>query len=246
MFGAWQKGVVCLALAALASGAGARRARAQAAAGDHGVDAPGATLEPPRAVNAPPEPRFFLHPTRDGGYTYDGPTFGARISPDGRVTFHDRHFQLSPDGPDPSTVGIDAVTPQVPISGDIPVAIESRPGVRFDVTDEYMRLMGQDPARDEKMTFLAATFDIRMNMAMQVRSAQQRAALAELPDRLAGLWRDPRLTPIERLHLLRAMWDDLAPGPDADPARAVIRTFAQQHLPAQDAAAFSPNPAGPR
>jgi hypothetical protein len=41
------------------------------------------------------------------------------------------------------------------------------------------------------------------------------------------------------------MWDDLAAGPDADPARAIIRAFAQQHLSAQEAAGFSANNAGP-
>jgi hypothetical protein len=234
----WPRTALCLAFAALVNVAGGTGARAQQA-GTSGFDtARGATLEPPRAVNAPPEARYMLHPTREGGYTYEGPQFGASIAPDGSVSFKARHLQLSPDGADPSTVGIDAVTPQVPISGDIPVAIESRPGVRFDLTDEYMRLLGKDPARDEKVAFLAATFDLRMNMATQVRRVQRQAALSELPQRLAELWRDPRLTPTERLHLLRAMWDDLAAGPEADPARAIIRTFAQTHLAPPDAGNF--------
>jgi len=230
---------VCLGSAFWAGPVGARDAAAQdVPTGSELDEPPGAVLQPPRPANAQPEARFKLKPTKDGGYDYDGTQFGARIAPDGSVSFNTHHIHLAPDGTDPSTVGIDAVTPQVPYSGIFPPAIPSMPGVTFDATDEYLRLLGQDPARDQKLAFLAATFELRLQMATRARRMRQQASLAELPGRLTALWQDPRLTPAERLHWLQAMWAELIDGPEADPARAIIRTFAQQHLSPQDAATF--------
>lgn len=230
MSGAWR---ICAVVAALVSSAG------PAAAQSSLDQPPGTVLEPPSGAPGTGErPRFHLQPTREGGYVYDGTQFSARIAPDGTVSFDTHHFQLSPDGPDPSSVGIDAVTPQVPISGQFPPAIESRPGFRFDVTDEYLRLVGQDPARVEKANFLAATFDLRMDMVTRAQRARQQSAAGALPAQLAQLWQDPRFTATERVRLLQGMWNDLDSGPQAEPAREIIRAFARAHLSAGEAAGF--------
>jgi hypothetical protein len=225
---------------ALAAGLAAPRARADDGnAGTDVMEPPGAVLQPPqRGTISAERPRFELHPTPDGGYLYRGPQFGARIHRDGSVQFIGPTATFPPDGTDPATVGIDAVTPQDPISGDIPIAVESRPGLMFDATDEYLRLLGKDPAKLEKTQFLAATFDLRMKMAYRTRDAQRRTALAELPGRLEEVWTDPRFSEIERRHLLLAMWNDLAPGDDGAPARAVIRKFVDEHLLPGEAALF--------
>jgi hypothetical protein len=231
--------VLSLALAA-------PRARADDGSGGAGnnagadvVQPRGTELEPPqRGAMSAERPRYELHPTPDGGYLYRGHQFGARIRRDGSVAFIGPTAEFPPDGTDPATVGIDAVTPQDPISGDVPIAIESRPGIRFDATDEYMRLLGKDPAKLEKTQFLAATFDLRLKMAYRARDAQRRTALAELPGRLEEVWTDPRFSEVERRHLLLAMWNDLAPGADGEPARVVIRKFVDEHMLPGEAAMF--------
>jgi hypothetical protein len=223
----------------LAAAAAPGAAHAQQPPGYDVMEPPGTVLTPPQRGTIPAErPRFELRPTTDGGYVYRGAEFGARIARDGSVTFIGPKASLPPDGTDPATVGIDAVTPQDPISGDIPIAIESRPGIRFDATDEYMRLLGKDPARQQKTQFLAATFELRMRMAMRARYAEKQTALDELPRRLDALWSDPRFTPAERRHVLIAMWAELIPGADGDGARKIIRRFAEDHLPPEDLAPF--------
>jgi hypothetical protein len=231
-----------LALTAIAAAALARAIAADDVPAPRAPDVtepPGAVLQQPQTGTTPPpeKRRYQLKPTRDGGYAYEGPDFNARIAPDGTVSFSRPGIQLAPAGPDPRTVGIDAITPQDPIGG-APIAVPSGPGIRFDATDEYLRAMGKDPVRQQKAEFLAATFDLRINMTARANRARTRAALDELPAWLDRIWHDPRFTPAERRHLLAAMWDDLAPGPDGDAARAVIRSFAQQHLTAQEAASF--------
>jgi hypothetical protein len=201
---------------------------------------PGATLAPsPRnPIGGQAEGRRYqLQSTPEGGYAYVGPRFAARIAPDGSVAFSGRDVQIVPQG-DVQTIGRDAVTAEDPISSRIPIAVEARPGVRFDATDEYLRLLGKDPAKGEKAAFLAATFDLRAKMAAHAQRALVREALAELPARLEQIWQDPRLSPAERRHLLLATWGDLDRGPEGDAARSVIRGFARSHLPSEEAAVF--------
>jgi hypothetical protein len=195
--------------------------------------------------------RFTLQKQRDGSYVYRGSAFDARIATDGAVKFSDHGaVRLIPDysgperakapmpGRDPTTTGdVSGSVPDVRPNNNL-VMVEARPGVRFDVTDEYMHALGKDPARPQKTAFLAATFDLRSNLALESRRHATRMALEDLPARLDSIWRDPQLTPAERLHVLQALWSELGQGPDADAARVVIQRFANQHLPASEAAAF--------
>ena len=57
---------------------------------------------------------------------------------------------------------------------------------RFDVSDELTRFSGQDPSRFQKATFLAATRDRRLQMAVKMHAANIRRADAELPIAVAG------------------------------------------------------------
>ena len=52
---------------------------------------------------------------------------------------------------------------------------------RFDVSDELTRFSGQDPSRFQKATFLAATHDRRVQMAVRTHAANIQRAAAELP-----------------------------------------------------------------
>ena len=58
---------------------------------------------------------------------------------------------------------------------------------RFDLTDELTRFSGQDPNRFQKATFLAATRDRRIQMAVRTHAANIRRATAELPARLQAI-----------------------------------------------------------
>jgi hypothetical protein len=192
--------------------------------------APGATLEPPRSMNpSSPATKYPLRPAPDGGYLYVGTAFDAHIAPDGAVTFSTRGsaFTRAADtrapGRDPTTSGESA-------------AAGGGPGLRFDVTDEYLRRLRKDPTRDAKAAFLTGTFDIRLKMALAARDEIRRGALARLPTRLNELWRDPRLTALERQTILLATWNTL--GSENADARDIVGDFARRHLPPAKAAAF--------
>ena len=192
--------------------------------------APGATLAPPRSSGATPlSKRYPLGPTPDGGYLYQGPSFDARIAPDGGVTFSSARAPFA-RLPEPRAPGRD------PTTGGDPTAVGGGPTLRFDVTDEYLRRLRKDPARDAKAAFLTGTFDLRMKMALAAKDDLRRAALARLPARLDELWSDPGLTASQRRKILQATWDGL--GRDDAAARAIVRDFARRHLPPSRAAAF--------
>jgi hypothetical protein len=190
----------------------------------------GAVLTPPTTASNP----YHLRPAPNGGYLYQGPAFNAHILVDGTVEFSSRDLSITRDPEDRGHVSDD----QDPVTSTERVSVGGGPAVHFDATNEYLRRLGKDPARDAKAAFLTGTFDLRMKMAFDVRSNVRRAALAELPNRLNELWRDPRLTASERRHLLRAIWDEIGNGPNNARARAVVRDFARRHLPPKDAATF--------
>jgi hypothetical protein len=191
---------------------------------------PGAILAPPRSMSPPsPASRYQLRPASDGGYLYAGAAFDAHIAPDGAVTFstHGAAFTRVGDvrapGRDPTTSGESA-------------AAGGGPGLRFDVTDEYLRRLRRDPTRDAKAAFLTGTFDLRLKLALAAREEVRQAALARLPERLNELWRDPRLTGRERQTILLRIWDTL--GSENVRAREIVGDFARHHLPPAKAAAF--------
>jgi hypothetical protein len=182
---------------------------------------------------APAAPlRYQLRPLPGGGYTYLGPKFEARVASDGSVAFTSRRVVASPDPESAHLAGRD------PTLADGSVVVGGGPAVHFDLNDEYMRILGRDPSRDAKADFLANTFDLRMKMALDARRNLERATLVELPSRLDQLWADPHLSPAERRHLLRALYDETNDRPDAAGARAVFRDFARKHLSKKEAAEY--------
>jgi hypothetical protein len=66
---------------------------------------------------------------------------------------------------------------------------------RLDITDELMRMNGQDPYRYQKAKFLVATHDLRAHMAAKMHAERIRRASAELPSRLLSIACDERLSP---------------------------------------------------
>ena len=97
---------------------------------------------------------------------------------------------------------------------------------RFDVSDELARFSGQDPARFQKATFLAATHDQRVQMAVKTHAANIQRAAAELPERLRAIACDPRLTHKERRAILVSLAREMDPNtPEGVNAAATITTF---------------------
>lgn len=140
-----------------------------------------------------------------------------------------------------------------------PVIIVGGISGKFDLTDEFYRLLGEDPYRREKARFLAATFDVRLAMASRAHASDVASALAELPDRLVRIWGDTSQPAAARRRLICGLWAELQRGAAAAPAEGseaaephrraalaaaradnVINTFVATKLPAGGPDAYSP------
>jgi hypothetical protein len=193
-------------------------------------------------------PRFPLTATPDGGYRYRDDRFEARIAPDGSVTFDDRRLL----GPRPGAVAAPEPSPLQPTPYDDPARTEYRgeppkapvvqpvvgPGVAFDLTDEYRRLLGKNPHRDAQAQFLASTYDMRVRMAVEHASKQRRDRLDALPADLAAIWNNPARSRREKLQIVQLLWQELGDGPEAARAATIIETFARQRFTPEEAARF--------
>ncbi len=97
---------------------------------------------------------------------------------------------------------------------------------RADITDEIMRMNGQDPYRYQKAKFLVATSDVRAHMGAKTHAENIRDAITELPARLVSIACDERLSPRDRRAMLEALRDELDTGtPAGRLATGRIETF---------------------
>lgn len=100
------------------------------------------------------------------------------------------------------------------------------PAGNADLTDELMRMNGQDPYRQEKALFLAATRELRFGMAVRAAAEDIRAARAELPARLLSIACDPSRSPHERRAIIEALRQEMDGNkPAAREAAATITRF---------------------
>jgi hypothetical protein len=113
-------------------------------------------------------------------------------------------------------------------------------GVTMDLTDEIMRALGQDPYRAEKARFLAATFEVRIKLAVAARWEAIRKSLVQLPDALADLWGDTRYSARERRRVLFELWCETDSTPEGVRAANAIQTFIQRRLPCGSPDAYTP------
>jgi hypothetical protein len=110
----------------------------------------------------------------------------------------------------------------------------------FDLTDELMRMVGQDPYRYEKAKFLSATFEFRLKMAALHHRKMLQEAIRDLPARLDALWADPAYAEREKRGILCLLWSEVEVGNDhARTAALAIETWIGRRLPAGAPGAYS-------
>ena len=83
---------------------------------------------------------------------------------------------------------------------------------RLDVTEELMRMNGQDPYRHRKAKFLVATRDVRTQMAAKTHAESIQHAVVELPSQLLSIACDERLSMRDRRAVLDALRVELDTG----------------------------------
>lgn len=108
---------------------------------------------------------------------------------------------------------------------------------KFDLTDELMRLSGQDPYRYEKALFLRATRELRVARAARVHADDIRHAAAALPRHLKEIGCDRRLGRRERRQTIERLREELNGGTaEAQSAAAEITRYLAAHLREDQAA----------
>lgn len=96
----------------------------------------------------------------------------------------------------------------------------------FDLTDELMRLGGQDPYRYAKAQFLAGTREMRIRMAARAHADDLRNSVTGLPAELDAIACDGRLTISERRAIIEALGAELdAATSEGRAAQAEIARF---------------------
>lgn len=104
-------------------------------------------------------------------------------------------------------------------------------GVSMDLNDESARTLDEDPYRAEKARFLAATFEVRMKLAVAAWRDDVRKSVVDLPDALTNLWRDLRYSARERRRILFELWRETDNTPEGVRAATEIELFIQRELP---------------
>jgi hypothetical protein len=96
----------------------------------------------------------------------------------------------------------------------------------FDVTDQLMRLAGQDPYRYQKARFLTATREMRVRMAGRAHAEDVARSGVELRGRLESIACDERLGASERRAIVEALRAELdVATPEGRAQRDQIRRF---------------------
>jgi hypothetical protein len=129
--------------------------------------------------------------------------------------------QMSPYRPDPK----EACTYPRPCFFDARVVVVGVGGT-FDLSDELMRLAGQDPYRVEKARFLAATSKLRGGLSARALAENVRRAMSELPATLEAIACDPSRSVRERRATIEALAQEIeADTPAAREAAGRIARF---------------------
>jgi hypothetical protein len=163
-----------------------------------------------------PRPDYKIARHRDGSSTYDdnrANRFKATISPDGTIAFEDKHVHRRSLREQWRKWVEDPLHNLPPLPS---LAFE------FDLTDEIMRAMGEDPYVDVKRKLVAGTLDERQRMADEYRRETLQAAMAGLRSFLRALIADPTRTADTKRRLLHELADETDDTPAGRRAREII------------------------
>jgi hypothetical protein len=106
----------------------------------------------------------------------------------------------------------------------------------FDITDEMMRVFGQDPYRYEKARFMKGTEAMRVGFAARAHADDLRRASAQLRPRLEEIAADDQRTMAERRAIIEALASEMDVTTAAGKqARAVIEDFLRTHFGSREA-----------
>lgn len=165
-----------------------------------------------RIANAAPydtvRPAPELRETGDGGFTYDGHLFDARISPSGEVSFDDAPgIGFAGLGGPSGTVGV---------------------GFSFDISAAAERAAGNDPNSAERRWFMEQTRRIRDRLAGEDRARVQGRGLVRLRRQLHAIWEANKPAGERRVELFR-LWDSCEEDEVGAQARAAVVEFIREH-----------------
>ena len=159
-----------------------------------------------------------LRETGDGGYTYSGHLFVARISPSGEVSFDDEpNFGFGGLGGPSGTLGV---------------------GFTFDISAAAERAAGNDPNSAERRWFMEETRSVRERLAGQDRARTQGRGLVRLRRQLHAIWDSDRPA-VSRREAIFRLWDSCEEDEVGAEARAAIVEFIQEHLGVDGSDAFA-------
>jgi hypothetical protein len=110
----------------------------------------------------------------------------------------------------------------------------------FAQLEDLMNLTGHGWYRYEKAKFLAVTFDFRVRLAAKHQAKLLSEAIADLPNRLDGLWRDAGFGPREKRRIVCLLWTEVnVDQPGARQAADTITSWIRRRLPAGSTDAYT-------
>jgi len=117
--------------------------------------------------------------------------------------------------------------------------------LRFDVTDQVMKLAGQDPYASAKRALAEETREQRLCMARRYQGERKKQELWNLAAKVRGLGARPELSAAERRALVFDLWDECTEEAESGAdygamARATILAVVRELFPAGTDRAYQP------
>jgi hypothetical protein len=153
----------------------------------------------------------------------------ASVAEDGRIQFHD-----------PKGVALDS-SPFQAVGSGVGVGVSGR----FDVTDQVMKLAGQDPYASVKRKMAEETREQRLCMARRYQGERQKQELFTLSTKVRRIANRTDLSAAQRRNLVFAIWDECLEDSDSPTdygamARATILSVVRDVFPAGSEVAYQP------
>ena len=188
-----------------------------------------ASAEKSRDPLAPPVAKSGTQPRELPKVLQGGAGITANVGEDGSIRFHD-----------PKGIGVDD-SPFQAVGSGVGVGVSGR----FDVTDQVMKLAGQDPYAAVKRKMADETREQRLCMARRYQGERQKQELFALSTKVRRIAARSDLSAAERRELVFAIWDECMEEADSPTdygamARATILSIIRQAFPEGSDVAYRP------